>query len=76
MSLRPCPSCGSDNVATVRKDIDDPSPFQVRCLDCDCRGRRAATRAEAIRHWEGLRYVVEEEAEAAGDVRHPPDVAG
>jgi hypothetical protein len=78
-----CPLCGSDNTCVVRKDIEDPSPFQVRCLDCDCRGSRSSVRELALRHWEKLRQGSRPEEEGtggketktAGDVRPSADAA-
>lgn len=54
--LSPCPGCGETRlVAMTRRDVDDPSPYQVRCLACDCRGSRAMSLPAARLSWQQIR---------------------
>jgi len=52
----PCPCCQGTNVHTVEQHSVEGAPltYQVRCLDCDCRGPKALTPEVARESWRAL----------------------
>jgi len=57
MNYGSCPLCKSENVKLTKKIIDIEY-FQIRCLDCDCRGSRAMKIETAEMYWRRL-YAIE-----------------
>ena len=59
MKIKPCPVCGSSNVAVIERPSMFGTMMQVHCFDCRVNGpfaykRDMDTRDDAIRKWNAL----------------------
>lgn len=65
MNLKPCPFCGSHDVAVMREGkSDNNAAYRVVCRQCKTRGPKVW-----VQPWHGTKFVAQGQAEAAWNKR-------